>query len=357
MKIALLCDTHFGVRSDSKIFLEHQRAFFQDIFFPELQKKGIKTVLHLGDIFDRRKQINFYTLAKCKEFFFDPLKKNEITMHAILGNHDTFFTTTNEINSVDLLLSKEYQNIHVYEHEPVELEFGHTKILMCPWLSKDIFANSMQKISKSNANILMGHFDIKGFEMMKGIVSDHGIDHKEFRNFESVYSGHYHYPSAYGNIRYLGSQYEMNWSDYGARLGFYILDTITRELEFVENNNKIHHKLEYDDTDLTIDEIASFDMSVLKDCLVRVVVRSRNNMQLFDMFRSRLNDSGAADVKIVENSLNLPEDGIEDYQEGENTQKIMHKYIDAVETTVKKDEIKTFVDLLYHEAISKGGSI
>lgn len=352
MKLALLCDTHFGARNDSKTFLEHQADFFTDIFFPALEDHEVDTVLHLGDVFDRRKHINFYTLERSREFFFDRLSKMDIKMHTIIGNHDTFFTNTNDVNSVALLLN-EYDNIKVYEKEPVELEFGSTKIMMCPWLAKDNYQESLELISKSDANILMGHFTLKGFEMMKGVVSDHGLDYKKFDRFESVYSGHFHHPSKYGNVRYLGAQYEMNWSDYGSHRGFYLLDTETRELEYIENPKKIHQKLEYDDTDLTLDEVAELDTSMMEGCFIKVMVKNRTNNYLYDMFLEKLNESGAADVKSIEDTLNLSEVGDDSLVEDiKDTKDILHTYIDSVDTKIDKKEIKHVVDDLYQEAIN-----
>ena len=353
MKVALLCDTHFGARSDSKTFLAHQQRFFTEVFFPYLVENNIDTVLHLGDVFDRRKFINFNTLQSSKHFFFEPLAARDITMHTILGNHDVFYTTTNEVNSVKLLLS-DYSNIHIYENQPVEILFDSTCIMMCPWMTKDTYVPSMEKISNSKADMLLGHLDIKGFEMMKGIVSEHGVDHKQFQRFEQVLSGHYHYPSSHGNIRYLGSQYEMNWSDYGVERGFYVLDCETRDLQLVTNPNRIYHKIEYDDVDLTVDQVATLDVSGLKDCFVKVIVKNRTSPYVYDMFMEKLNSSGAADVKSVEDSLNLSEVGVNvQLDRAEGTQEIMYSYIDDVETNVDKDTLKSFVGQLYHEAVSR----
>ena len=352
MKIAILCDSHFGARSDSKVFVEHQARFFSEYFFPYIDDHKIDTVLHLGDIFDRRKYINFYTLKRSKEFFFDQLKSRQVTMHTILGNHDTFFTTTNDINSVSLLLS-EYDNILVYENSPIELAFGSTRILMCPWIIKENFDRVFAELKNSTAHILCGHFDLKGFEMMKGVVSDHGMVYKEFAHFEAVYSGHYHHQSQYGNVKYLGAQYEMNWSDYGSKKGFHILDTETRELTFIENCNKIYHRIDYDDTDLTIDQIASLDTTVLKDCFVKIIVKSRGNPYLYDLFMNRLNECGAADVKSVEDNLNLNNSGLEELlEEAKDTKDILHSYIDSLETDIEKIGIKKVVDELYVEAMN-----
>ena len=342
----------FGVRSDSKTFLEHQAKFFGGLFFPYLEQNNIDTVIHLGDIFDRRKYINFYTLKRSREFFFDEMKKRNIEMHAILGNHDTFFTTTNEINSVALLLT-EYDNIHIYEDEVVELDFGSTKFAMCPWLTKENTEKNLMSLKNSSAHILCGHFDLKGFEMMKGIVSDHGLDYKTFDHFEAVYSGHYHHQSQYGNVKYLGAQYEMNWSDYACKKGFHVIDTETRELTFVENGDRIYHKINYDDVDLAIDDIAALDTTALKDCYVKVVVKNRTNPYLYDLFLNRLNECGAADIKTVEDNLNLSESGFEEMmEEAKDTKDILHSYIDSVDTNIEKSKIKKVVDQLYLEALN-----
>ena len=71
MKVAIITDTHFGARSDSIPFDNFFESFYNDSFFPEIEKQGVKTIIHLGDIFDRRKYINFNTLASCKKYFFD----------------------------------------------------------------------------------------------------------------------------------------------------------------------------------------------------------------------------------------------------------------------------------------------
>ena len=351
-KLAIINDLHLGARTDSKVFLRHQEKFFSEIFFPTLKEYNIDTVLCLGDIFDRRKFINFFSLKRSKEFLFDPLRDNNITMHTILGNHDTTFTNTNEVNSVALLL-KEYSNIYLYEDEPTELKFDNTRFLMAPWFTKENIANSMKIIKNSTADVLCGHLDLKGFEMMRGVLSDHGMDHAEFNHFEAVYSGHYHHPSHYGNVKYLGAQYEMNWSDYGVKKGFYLIDTETRDLTFIENPNKIYHKIEYDDLDLTIDEIASLDTSMLRDCFIKVMVRNRTNPYLYDMFLTRLNESGAADVKTIEDLVNLDGITVDDMmEEAKDTKDILHTYIDNVETKLDKIKIKKVIDELYLEAMN-----
>ena len=51
MKVAIITDTHFGARKSSKVFHDFFQKFYDDIFFPTLEERGIKTCIHMGDAF------------------------------------------------------------------------------------------------------------------------------------------------------------------------------------------------------------------------------------------------------------------------------------------------------------------
>ena len=135
MKIAILADTHFGARNDSQLFLDYFTNFFENTFFPECEKRGVKTIIHLGDLMDRRKFVNFNTLSQVREKFVEPLVAGEYDFHCIVGNHDTYFKNTNEVNSPKELFGSRYPDFHIYD-TPVELTFDNTKIAMVPWINK-----------------------------------------------------------------------------------------------------------------------------------------------------------------------------------------------------------------------------
>ncbi len=352
MKIAIITDMHLGVRGDSKVFLDHQEKFFSEIFFPYIDEHNIKTVLDLGDTFDRRKYINYVTLTRAKKFFFDQLQSRNIEYHAIVGNHSVYYSNTNEVNSMDLLLN-EYTNFNLYGNHPKELTFGSTNVIMVPWLTKANSQNSLDAVKASKAHICMGHFDIVGFEMLKGTVCSHGLDKDTFSHFESVYSGHFHHPSEYGNINYLGAPYEMTWSDYGGKRGFRVLDTETRDLAWVLNPFPVYHKIEYDDADMTVEDVEALDVSNIKDAFIKVIVKSRSNPYVYDLFLDKLADSGASDVKSVEDSLNLEDSGVDEIlDESADTKDILHSYIETLDTAASKQAIKQIIDELYVEAVS-----
>ena len=45
------------------------------------------------------KYINFSTLKSNREHFIKPMLEHGISMDLIIGNHDTYFKNTNEVNS------------------------------------------------------------------------------------------------------------------------------------------------------------------------------------------------------------------------------------------------------------------
>ena len=112
MKIALLNDTHAGVRNNNQIFAEYQGRFYTEIFFPYLKKHDIKHIIHLGDYFDRRRDVNFFSLHKNYEHFVSVLEREGITMDLIVGNHDIYFKSTNDLNSPDYLLNFDFINVY-----------------------------------------------------------------------------------------------------------------------------------------------------------------------------------------------------------------------------------------------------
>ena len=244
MKIALLNDTHFGVRNDSPAFIKYQNRFYDELFFPYIIENKIDTLIHLGDVVDRRKFINHNTAHNFKKVFWDKLDKLNIKTYVIIGNHDTYYKNTNEVNALqNLEISK---NTEVFT-KATELEFDGLKVLFIPWICDDNETESVETIKNSTSPIAMGHLEIKGFEMHNGHYNDHGQEKAMFKRFEKVLSGHFHKKSDDGQIYYLGTQYEMTWSDYMCPKGFHIFDTSTREVTRIPNPIRMFKKIIYND--------------------------------------------------------------------------------------------------------------
>ena len=348
MKIALITDTHWGVRNDQIAFLDNNKKFLDDIFFPYLDLHGISNVVHLGDLVDRRKYLNINTAKRLRDDFISPLRDRGITAHLIIGNHDTYYKNTNTINSI-----REFYNddFIIYERA-TEVKFDDVPILFIPWICDDNRDETIEIIGKTNAQIAMGHLEIAGFEMYRGSPVSHGDDRSLFGRFDLVCSGHYHHKSSHGNINYLGSHAEFTWSDYDDPKGFHILDTETRELTFVVNPHKMFRKIWYNDKDKTSEEVMDRDFSKYAGAYVKLIVSNKDNPFVFDLFTTKLYEALPLEVTIVEDHRNMDTISEEDLlDETEDTLTILSKYIGTIESNVDNKDLDNLMRSLYHEAL------
>ena len=349
MKIAILGDTHFGMRGDSIAFHNHYRDFYRATFFPYLKEHNINTVWQLGDLFDRRKYISFQSLALCRRYFFDIMLEEGIEFNALIGNHDITFKNTLEVNSPELLL-QEYDNVTLYS-SPAE----YLGIDVIPWICKDNEQEIMEFIKNSTNQLCFGHFELAGFEMDRGNICHEGMDPKLLQKYDMVLSGHFHHKSNSGNIVYVGTPGEMTWSDYNDERGFHILDTETRELTFIKNPNNMFYKIRYHNDHLIWAEGSSFfnkDYSYLAGKYVKIVVEMRGNGFFLDTMLDQITKAGPIECSVVEDYSDIINDVEIDVDQAEDTITILNKYVDGLTLPVESDKIKNVLRDVYNEAIS-----
>jgi DNA repair exonuclease SbcCD nuclease subunit len=352
MKIALITDQHFGARNDAIHILDYYQKFYEQVFFPKIKEEKVDAVLILGDTFDRRKYLNFNTLKRTKEMFFDPLAYMGIDVHILAGNHDTYFKNTNDVNSVDLLLKEYGASFNVIDH-PAHIYVGPHKICMMPWICPENYEDSMETLKDSDAKYCMGHFEIEGFAMYRGMPSEEGLNREMFRKFTHTFSGHYHHKSSSDGITYLGNPYQLTWQDYGDQRGFHILDIEKEEIEFIANPFEMFYRINYDDKKDSISDITNMDVSQYKDTYVKVVVINKTNPYLFDKFMNNLYNVNPADITIVEDFTDLNEGVDEVVDQAEDTLTILNKYVDSVqEENIDNIRLKNLLKQLYVEAIN-----
>lgn len=347
MKVAIITDTHFGVRNDNLAFLDMNKKFLDNVFFPVIRKNDITRIIHGGDLVDRRKYINIQTANRLRKDFIEPIVSMGITYDQILGNHDVYYKNTNEVNAVNEVYRDMF---NVYEN-PAEVDIDGLKILFLPWINMLNRDASLEAIAKSNAKVCIGHLEIVGFEMHRGTVATHGEDRRLFERFHSVFSGHFHRRSSDGCIHYLGSHGQFTWSDYGDDRGAYIFDTNTLELEFIPNPYSMFSKVFYDDSGKTWEEVIERDLSYIKGTYVKVVVKNKENPYWFDTFCNAIDKMGVIDMQIVEDHHNLNLENVDDIvNEAESTIDIFRKYIDQINTGVNKDKLQKTMFDLYNQA-------
>lgn len=349
MKVAIITDTHFGARSDSQAFSDFFYKFWTGTFFPYLKKNNIKTIIHCGDIMDRRKYVNYDTLRRIRKEFLQPMIDEKIQMHCIIGNHDTYFKNTTTLNSVEQLFDIDGIPNNDTFHTPV---IGHSQpthlklpdgyvVDLVPWIADENEQPVLDFISKTKSPICFGHFDLTGFEMMKGVKSAYHSRSPDFLDqYDTVYSGHFHTKSDNGHIYYLGNTYEITWNDYNDQRGFHIFDTETLEMDFVANPHKMHNKIIYDDT--------AIDCDVYQDQIVKLIVDKKEDIELFTRTVEEL-EKRCEMLNIIEDHGLLSSDQIE--FETEDTITTLEKYVDNLSIDNSK-QVKKILHEVYVEALS-----
>ena len=349
MKVAIVTDTHFGARSDNQAFADYFYRFWTETFFPYLKEHDIKTVIHMGDLMDRRKYVNYNTLSRMRTEFLQPIIEQGGTMHTIVGNHDTYFKNTSTLNSVEQLFDIDGIPNNDTFHTPVigyskptsvKLPDGY-KVDLVPWINDDNEEEIHRFINQSKNPVCFGHFDLEGFEMMKGVKSAyHSRSPKFLDKYDTVYTGHFHTKSDNGHIYYLGNTYEITWNDCDDQRGFHIFDTESLQCDFVPNPFKMHAKVIYDDSPV--------DAKKYANQIVKLIVDKKEDHERFNRVVEALEKS-CESLNVIEDYGMLSQGTIE--FETEDTITTLEKYVDDLSID-NSEQVKKILHEVYVEALS-----
>lgn len=341
-------DFHFGARNDDEVIMKAQLDFIDNVFVPQIQKHNIKHFLNLGDTWDKRKILNIKTYNIIRERFFDVLKELDVMQYMLIGNHDIYYKNTNEVNSLSQL-EKDYPNIHVVKSFE-DITIGETTFGMMSWINNSNLEEAKRFIETSNANIICGHFETVGFELLPGIKAEHGLEKEWFARFDEVWSGHFHIPSKQGNFEYIGNPFDTSWSDYNQRKSVILFDENTKQKEYIHNPYRLYKVIDYSDS---ID-ILNYDFSVLKDKFVRINVSS---MEISDNSKLALFIDSvqreAYNTEVTETgqlSFVQPEDEL-DVQAPQDTLSKILSTVESMELAgLDKTKLKDMLTQLYSDA-------
>lgn len=351
MKICILNDTHCGIRNSSEIMMKYQERFYSEVFFPYMHENGITKILHLGDYYDNRKFINFKALEHNRTIFLEKLREYKFHMDIIPGNHDVYYKNTNELNALKELHGHYMEEVRII-HKPMVVDYDGLQMALIPWINPSNEKETLKFLSKCKATHVGAHLELEGFEMQAGIPCTHGMSPALFDRFEMVLSGHFHTRSQRGPVHYLGSQMEFFWSDAHDPKYFHVFDTDTRELTAVQNPITLFQKVYYDDTVDNADYVyRTGKLPDIDDKFVKLIVVNKSNPQLFDFFVDRIQSKKIHELKIAENFDEFRGGAVDDEKVSvDSTEDLLYSYIDAVETSLDKDRIKSMVHRLMTEA-------
>lgn len=339
MKVALITDTHFNFKKGNKIFHEYFEKFYKNIFFPTLEKYGIDTVIHMGDIFDNRKNTDYWSIDWTKKVILEPLKKYNV--YLTVGNHDIFYKNTTHLNSPVLLLDN-YTNINVITSAKT-INLKGTDILFLPWITSNDEQATFNHIRETSAKVAMGHLELNGFYPQRNHVQTGGMDNTIFSKFDRVFSGHYHTRSDNGKIFYIGNPYELYWADYNDKRGFAIFDTDTYELEYIDNPYQMFKIINYRDD-------AVYNLNEYDNCIVKLIIKEKKDKIKYEKFLDWLLEQNIQDLKIIEDVIINDDIDVEHEVQNEDTLSLLKKYVDESEIQLNKIRIKEILNQIYKES-------
>lgn len=334
-EVCVLSDTHFGVHQNSPMW--HNIAIkFVDWLVVELKQKGIKDIIIAGDVFHNRNDIAVNTLCVVAEIF---TKLKDFNIIILVGNHDAFYKDRSDVNSISILSG--WKNIKVYT-EPTILHYLNKRLLICPW------GTTIEQMNM--ADVIFGHFEIASFKMNNFKVCESGFTSDElFTMSDLIISGHFHqreernYKS--GTIIYLGSPYELDWSDKGTNKGVYLLDFTTLKYKFIENTQSPKH-IEIKLTGLIKSGIGGVK-EIVTGNIVKFIIDKEIDTDKIDILIKTLNRFQPLEF-IVEYYQHNETDNTETQQatEGVDMQQVINEFIQAMDIK-NKDKVSAYVLDLY----------
>lgn len=339
-KVCCVSDIHVGVHQNSAMWhdisLEWAR-WLRD----ELSEKGITDIIIPGDLFHYRDEIAVNTI----QVVTDMLRIwREFNIILLVGNHDAFYKDKSDINSLSILSG--WSNITVVE-QPTLFEYKTRKIMMCPW------GTTVSQIKKSD--IIFGHFEIQSFKFNQHKVCEEGIKSQSLLSKAPlVITGHFHLREERkyknGTILYVGNPYQMDFGDVYSTKGYYILDMMTGDYTFHENNiSPTHQKIKLSQI-VEHDDINDQITRVFKNNIVKLIVDLPVAPEDMDILLKKFLQLKSISI-TVDYDVNFNKFGLEDTTDhdlsGVDISVAIEEFVNLLEDVPNKQEIIDYTVELY----------
>lgn len=349
-KIVILGDKHAGESDGNQAVMNHQLSCL-DTVIEYCISNGITDIIQLGDNWEVKRTTNNNVASEWKLRYYDKLAYYGITEHTLIGNHDMYHKEKIFPNTTSNLLA-DHTNVSIHT-KPSILELNGVKFGIMPWICEENYEESIKFIREADADVLCGHFEIKGARMESG-VCEQGLEMSEFEHYKLVLSGHFHCRSEYDIIKYVGTPYDTKWSDYGEDKGFGVLDTETIQISYVNIEDKLHHKIYYRE-DKNMDFYTEKDY---KGKRVRIIVEQRESYEKYETWLTKMELKGMLQMTVHDPLALRTEADSEVKVDVENldmkdTSELFSEYVADVYPE-KKTDLTEFVLGLHAEALGGG---
>jgi DNA repair exonuclease SbcCD nuclease subunit len=339
-QVCCIADLHIGVHQNS-IFWHETALKWAAWLKSELQKKKIKDIFILGDVYHYRDEIAVNTIHVVNQIFN---MWSEFNITIVVGNHDAFYKDRADINSLSILNG--WDNIIVISTPTTYTLYGK-KALFLPWGSN---VSELQKV-----DMIFGHLEIESFKMNSFKLCDKGIKTKDLLNVSPfIMSGHFHLRDERkydkGTIIYVGNPFEMDFGDAGSTKGYYILNLNTLNYTFHENIDSPKH------LKITLSDVLS--KKSLKDCdtannIIKLIIDKKVDADNIDNLIEKFSKTKPFSLSVDYSLINLNPTASEDNNydlSGVDVQKAIEEFINLLDINTKKETIEYCLDI-YKRAI------
>lgn len=320
MKIIHFSDTHLGfsdldITNDQGVNQREADFYeaFKDVIDAIIQAKP-DYVIHTGDLFHRASPSNraiTFALTQLKR-----LEKLNIPLIIIAGNHSTPRTSTSSPILQALSTLDNVEAVFAQRYEPVV--FDDVVFHALPHINDERIIPDQLNVIEANIdtdkkNVLMMHCSVGAHYLMHEFGEWVYPKEREniFKKMDYVALGHWHGFGAVGkhpNVYYAGSTERTSSSDKREDKG-YVVVGLAETFEIEHQVIPLRRSLSFSiDADKYEEEIASLDLSKIKDALVEVRLFNLTasssiditNKELVELFKEALHVKVKREFKIVE---------------------------------------------------------
>lgn len=283
-KSLIFTDLHIGLKNDSLSRLSIINKVILELI-TAINKNDVKNIIFLGDLFHSRSFLNVNTINVALEIVRTLASAISGKFVLIVGNHDIYYKSKTDVNSVKIFES--IPNVVIVDTKLEALLNGQNALFVA-WEA------DLSDIPDNHYNYVFGHFNVSSQYLIKSYISENkskklsaqkitldlierGI---QFVNCEEVskiiketdksnksssedlrqyfgsyidkalekggkiYSGHIHSPKTFRikgrYFEFVGCPYEQTFADIGLELGYLIFDENNSSKKFIISGTPKH---------------------------------------------------------------------------------------------------------------------
>lgn len=298
MRDLVIGDVHFGIKSNSVVWLESQLNLFKKQIFKIIDSEKFDRIVFLGDVFDIRYSINQQVGIEVKNMIRELCEKFQYPQQIIFvaGNHDYYspLEEFDKYNAYELVFGPEfkkcYPNIKFVNKDPY---LGDDGTLFLPWYwteNPDHFDDLLYRYKFGNeVKAIYCHADLTIWPGGR-ITSLKGIP---------IYSGHIHYiyEDPDNNLYNVGAVLPLTFGDANQDRYLYIIEDY-KIIKKIKNEVTPTFTRIYDDDIFTVDS-TYFDNSYMQICISSSNFNKANYIDQLKYLKTTYVDSNIS-IHVVE---------------------------------------------------------